>query len=49
MNLEGAKKLDPPHLTPLKKRGDDGVCVLAGLFFLAVPVRNFLGSWEFGS
>ena len=50
MNLEGAKKLDPPHLTPLKKGGGvmGVVCFGRFFFFLAkVPVPST--SWEVGN
>ena len=50
MNLEGAKKLDPPHLTPLKKGGggDGGGVFWPFLFFFGegAGALHFLGSWE---
>ena len=52
MNLEGAKKLDPPHLTPLKKRGGDGGGVFWPFFFFFLrrcrcpPLLGKLGIWK---
>ena len=49
MNLEGAKKLDPPHLTPLKKRGGDGGGVFWPFFFFLAKVPVPSTSWEVGN